>query len=332
MILRKPEVADALGALLLALYQAAQSHDAGRFRATALTTLQQYIPFDGAHWSLAAGREIYGAHLIGMPADSASWFNRADPGHAVARECLSRPGQAVRFDTETLTDTPVGRELAHWLDARFVMVTTGDRGPARLWHLLGRVRRGPTARPFDAADQAMLQRLTPHLAVLLQINAFAALARTRAATSADRLPMGLADSRGILHAVEPQFESWLAQEWPGWRGPALPAALCEVLEQGGGQYAGEHLQARLEREHERVLVMLAQRSPAERLTPRERAAAEAYAEGRSHKEVARVMGLSPVTVRGYLRAAYEKLGVNDKAQLARQRAGAQDQAGTSSTR
>jgi DNA-binding CsgD family transcriptional regulator len=156
-----------------------------------------------------------------------------------------------------------------------------------------------------------------HLGAVLRLNEFSALARTRAAASADRLSMAVANPRGLLHAVEPEFERWLGKEWPGWGGPVLPAALCQALQTGQPTCEGRHVSARLERAGDRVLLTLTERPAAQRLTPQERAVAESYAQGHSHKDVARQLGLSPVTVRGYLRQAYDKLGVNDKAQLAR---------------
>jgi len=54
----------------------------------------------------------------------------------------------------------------------------------------------------------------------------------------------------------------------------------------------------------------------ERLTPRESQVAKAFACGRSYKEVARELNLSPVTVRHHLREIYTKLGLTDKVELA----------------
>ncbi|MBY8976588.1 GAF domain-containing protein [Rhodobacteraceae bacterium NNCM2] len=53
------------------------------------------------------------------------------------------------------------------------------------------------------------------------------------------------------------------------------------------------------------------------LTPREQQVATAYADGQSYKEIARVLGLSPTTVRSHLRAVYSKLGVTSKIELGR---------------
>lgn len=51
------------------------------------------------------------------------------------------------------------------------------------------------------------------------------------------------------------------------------------------------------------------------LSPRELAVALLYAQGHTNKEVARLLGLSPATVRTYLRDAYQLLGVSNKIEL-----------------
>jgi len=65
-----------------------------------------------------------------------------------------------------------------------------------------------------------------------------------------------------------------------------------------------------------TLVELREATPLDRLTPRELQAARLYAEGETHKDIARLTGLTPSTVRHYLREAYSKLNVDNKAALA----------------
>jgi len=45
--------------------------------------------------------------------------------------------------------------------------------------------------------------------------------------------------------------------------------------------------------------------------------AQRFAEGYSHKEIAKLLNISPATVRHHLSEIYATLGVHDKAQLAR---------------
>ena len=40
-----------------------------------------------------------------------------------------------------------------------------------------------------------------------------------------------------------------------------------------------------------------------------------YAQGHSHKDIAATLGLTPATVRTYLRTAYAALGVSNKLEL-----------------
>ena len=49
--------------------------------------------------------------------------------------------------------------------------------------------------------------------------------------------------------------------------------------------------------------------------PRELSAAMLYAHGHSHKDIAASLGLTPATVRTYLRSAYAVLGVKNKMEL-----------------
>ena len=51
------------------------------------------------------------------------------------------------------------------------------------------------------------------------------------------------------------------------------------------------------------------------LSPREREVARALSDGHSHKEVARLLGLAPATVRNQTQSIYQKLGVDNRASL-----------------
>jgi RNA polymerase sigma factor (sigma-70 family) len=52
------------------------------------------------------------------------------------------------------------------------------------------------------------------------------------------------------------------------------------------------------------------------LSPREKMIAEAFGEGRSYKQIAGQLGLSPATVRHHLRNIYAKTNVSNKSALA----------------
>ena len=53
---------------------------------------------------------------------------------------------------------------------------------------------------------------------------------------------------------------------------------------------------------------------AETLAPRERAVLELIGEGRSNKEIARLLGITPETVKSHVKRIFEKLSVGKRAQ------------------
>ena len=71
----------------------------------------------------------------------------------------------------------------------------------------------------------------------------------------------------------------------------------------------------LNRVGEQLILSLQAPSPSTALAPRERSAALLFAAGHSYKEIARMLALSPATVRTYLRNCYLQLGVRSKVEL-----------------
>ena len=94
-------------------------------------------------------------------------------------------------------------------------------------------------------------------------------------------------------------------------------AAREALEEALGVF--EELGARLLAEQARLeLGRIGGRAPAaDRLTPAEQRVAALVAEGRSTKEVAATLFVSPKTVEGHLSRIYTKLGIHSRAALAR---------------
>jgi DNA-binding CsgD family transcriptional regulator len=66
---------------------------------------------------------------------------------------------------------------------------------------------------------------------------------------------------------------------------------------------------------EHVILSLEMQARGVVLAPRERTAAMLFAAGHSYKEIAKILALSPATVRTYLRNCYLQLGVKSKVEL-----------------
>ncbi|MCY1182900.1 Bacterial regulatory protein, luxR family [compost metagenome] len=66
---------------------------------------------------------------------------------------------------------------------------------------------------------------------------------------------------------------------------------------------------------EQVVLSLKTQPRNSTLAPREMTAAMLFADGHSYKEIAKILGLTPATVRTYLRNCYLQLGVSSKIEL-----------------
>lgn len=122
------------------------------------------------------------------------------------------------------------------------------------------------------------------------------------------------------YRASPDFEPAhrvLFEHFPHWNGTQLPDGLALAVRQPSAalKLGGRRLDTR--RCGDLVLLSLAPQRRRALLPPREMSVALLYADGQSHKEIARETGLAPATVRTYLREAYLRLGVSDKVALSR---------------
>ncbi|OXH82036.1 helix-turn-helix transcriptional regulator, partial [Burkholderia multivorans] len=122
---------------------------------------------------------------------------------------------------------------------------------------------------------------------------------------------------GVLHHADHGFDDVLRAEWPAWSGTRVPEPLVAHLRRHAAQpFVGTALRIGCVPVAGLFQLEARPRSLLDRLSPRELAAIRYYGAGRSHKEVAQQMAISPTTVRHYLRCAYRKLGMHDKSQIA----------------
>jgi DNA-binding CsgD family transcriptional regulator len=116
--------------------------------------------------------------------------------------------------------------------------------------------------------------------------------------------VAIADRDGRIVHLGVRLFDWMRERRPGWDGRQLPRPLpsdeaLHVSEQDGHVW----------------LLLGAGTGSGPRLAPRRLHVARLFAEGQSNKDIARRLGLSPATVRTYLRDTYLELGVRNKIEL-----------------
>lgn len=303
---------------LTRLYHLATEMPVDQFPERAVAQLCDWIRFDGAVFGFGES----GAHSLKI--GSAVIYNR-DPAilqdyanlaqvDPVTQRFMLRPGRILNVDTQATyagkEHQPVARFSSSY-DLRHLLLlgeeTCGHR--SLRWIVLYRGTR-------DGFDDSAADRLSAawgHLLCALELNRLRTL--DRYAMQGAKRTLALVNLSGALEIADPAFLALMRKEWRDFSATRLPAAVVFAM-QTGRTFVGRLLEIRFARRGGFVLCEACAQDPKGRLSPREMQVAEYFATGKSHKEIARLLGNSPNTVRAQLAHIYQKLDINDKATLA----------------
>ncbi len=309
-----------LSALLLELHRGALFQSVEGFADWAFDTLKRHIPFDSGLWASGHvdpdGTPVVHSHrLYRQPAQLMLDYAPLARHDNVFAASLMQPGVSLAVDTRVFAPAVFGDYLdryriEHVLNTCDVDPFTGLLDDIALW-------RAERDQPFVEAERRFMQAVFPHLIEASTRNRLAHLTGTCSAGTGEVWSAALADRLGVLRQADSRFASMLRQEWPDWCGPHLPPPLARALAPGGlMRHAGEHLVIRIAALEDLWLLRVRPLGEVDRLTAREREIALHTAQGLSHKEIARLLELSPATVRNHLASACRRMGVRNKAQLA----------------
>lgn len=313
------QLAREVSGLLLPLYRLPASVAVGDFDRELVCLLRQHIAFDGAwfgHSTLTdAAPRLHSWHLHNLKPDFLpAWeeVKDSDPMPGLAR---ARPDTSLVLALNACVLSGGIRTFCRdqGIDQVLFAAAPGS-GSFRSTHLsLYRAARRPR---FEAGEARILELIIAHVAAALEQNRLHWL---NSFARRDGDLVALCDGNGVLLHAEVGFRAVMAAEWPGWQGESLPADLMEAW--AGARGALNHQGRRVMLAGDRLATCL--RVSARRLgrtaglSPREREVVQLFGQGRTYKQVARQLALSPATVRHHLRRAYEKLEVDNKGALCR---------------
>lgn len=317
---------DSVLKLLLDLYHGAGERPLEEFQDFALDLVKPALQFDAARWGGASIEDgafsPLAVHLHNDPEESVTEWAEFIDIDTFANETAANLGVArnAHIPTHYVGKAYAGiRDYAEKYGHVNAMALGLNQKGSRLLNWVA-LYRAEADRHFCGREERLLEALAPHLLTALGINRRINLDKLADAADWRRPSFAMADRRGMLWYAEPDFNRLIGMEWPAWREPALPQPLVAAVGEGG-RFVGRALVVSAVPLGKLLLLRGRPLCAIDRLTPRERDVAAAYGSGRSAKEVARTLGISPATVHHHLRIAYDKLGVDDKAALARLFAG-----------
>jgi len=309
--------------LLLRLYRGAYETPLGDFDDLALSMIGMAVPFCAAVWLVGAidrgTLRLLRAHLYGLMPDALRSFITPNPQLSRALiVAAADAGRAYRLrvpDMGCHEGHPVALQLADGsaLENQLLIADIGAPPEPASWLSLYRTRG---QAQFDERDSRTASLVLPHLAQAFVLNrAVHSLegAAPRRNAAGER---SLIRADGTVLHCGARLGAMIRAEIPGWDGSALPESFLSAMRRGRLVQESE-TRIDVSQVGDTLVLTVKRITPAERLSPRELAVARLFGAGASYKEIARRVALAPATVRNVVQNAYRKLGVNNKAQLAR---------------
>jgi DNA-binding CsgD family transcriptional regulator len=310
----------AFSGALLALGELARDAGPEQFLRESLLVLRRCIGFDSAWWgevypatAVRAPRNLMHASISLSPDFAQEWNQTVAASDSFARASMDSLGVVVREGGGAPPDE--AEEMAAFVERhglRTIMAITEELPGSGLLFFVCLYRNCPRS-PFSDLESLLFHAFSRHL---LQHWAHR-LADMRAASQATSLAsLAIADMTGRLSYLGGGVGRVLWNACENWQGTMLPARVVDGLSRAPCSIAVAGSRLLLDRSGPlAVLSLVDGATRALRVSPRELSAAMLYARGHSYKEIARLMGLTPATVRSYLKNAYGSLGVSNKIEL-----------------
>lgn len=308
-----------LSELMLALFQGALDKTVEQYKDWALGEVCRVIPFDSALWAAGAwidGRpQTHSMHLHRMSPDFPQSWMRHQHEDRLIRDLTEQTNNTFNINIQReYGGQAIYAEHCKPHGMEHILATAATHADTRLLNVICLYRNDP-ANGFDDAMRERKELLFPHLIETARANWMLNLGKPE--SHARATPHAASDSQGVLHVAMPAFVELCQREWPGWKGPTLPYELVDALTRTQASYRGQRITIDSRPSGELTLLCARLRGAVDELTKREAEVAQLYAQGMDYKTIAKQIGLSPTTVRTHLTRTYEKLGVGDKAQLAK---------------
>ena len=311
----------ALSAHLLQLTRLAQRAQAQTLLHDALGILRTLVPFDTAWWGEVSGGASKSAPRnwmhgsIGLSEGFAQEWNQISKADEFARQSISRLGMVLLENGPPQPGAVPPEILAfsrkHGLDHGVAI--TVDLLDSGLMFFVAVYRKSSTGT-FSPKEAVLFGEFVSHLCLHWK-HALERLQRPYAGTAWNS--HALADRDGTLLFMGLAVGLALDTAFPQWSGTALPPDLLDSIGKKLPSTVafGTSCRLRLEPCGSLVAITIPSRHRHSPLAPRELGVALLYAQGHSYKAIAATVGLTPATVRTYLRNAYALLGVQNKVEL-----------------
>lgn len=248
------------------------------------------------------GIGVYASVSRNLPEDYYRFWTEIKHEDLLAQDVISTGSEIATYNRQGSrhTDGMVALSDRYSIDKLSVIVVDFKNTPTPLF--LSSYRSGRNALALDTAELQYLRAAMEHVKFAVERNSLCQRGDHDL----------LVNESGHVLAGSPRAMRALREAWPGWRGDRLPERMGASGQRG---IRFERRQAPSFNGPPLLYMRICGSDPCSHLTSREREIVEHIADGLTHKEIARSLGISPATVRNHTQAILTKLGVRNKAAL-----------------
>jgi DNA-binding CsgD family transcriptional regulator len=301
---------------LMSMTSAPREVNPERLLRNALQSLRLIVPFRSAWWGECSTgmtnlppRNWMHGHINLSASFSQDWNSLAERDE-FARGSMRQLDAVMRMSGHD-DPWPEMSAFSRQHDLYHVMALTKELPGSGLMFFVS-LYRGETSPAFSDNESALFAEFVAHLQHHWRVRVREFLGHPGIPSSDG---FGLADCYGDLFYLDKRLGVAIHKAYPDWVGSRLPLELVTALRQIPSAISLDGRGLTLHPCGDLVVLSLDGASGRDVLTPRERSVAMLYSRGHAYKEIARLLTLSPATVRTYLRNAYLQLGVRNKIEL-----------------
>lgn len=297
------------------LYRAASEINPAHFRKWALTELKELILFDGALWSNGQeeNRSFHNHTLINVDETILSNLKKTMAVNPIVDVVINNIGSPVDMaeviDDETFYKSYVYEYCFQPLKIERILSSIHADGRSGLFTLLS-LYRFDRDKPFTSEDKLVQERVLYHLLNAASHNLFLHL-KLAEANSTQGSCWAICDKQGYFHEIQPATLDLLQQYYPEQNLNRAPFDLSEH-----NQSLDIGLSLKLRPLDTLLSLEIWPTGPFDQLTEREKTIANAVSQGKTFKQIAKDLHLSPSTVANHLYRVYQKLNIQSRNQLA----------------
>lgn len=302
---------------ILTVYRGCCDHAASEFKEWAMEISRSAVGFDSGIWVTAdVVSDCFDCYyLFHQPQEMMENYDKTIriSGDFIAQAVASNIGRTINSNDlmphHEFIQQPSYLQHSHNYGIEYILSTCHIYPVTGIPTAIAFYRSDPNA-PFSEADRKTTELLVPHLIEAMRINLFFYLHGSNNAL--ENRALAICDPQGRLYETTQRFPEVLREVWPDWNGPQLGLPFESLNGQRINFWTKDGLKFEATPCRDLYLLSVAREDVLDRLTPRQIEVARLLVDGKTYKNIARKLAITPSTVTKHVNEIHSRLKIDGR--------------------